>query len=323
MISSIDPRDLATGLAERGLGLLLVLVVVFLSFRAIRPLAHRLMVRLLSASMSDPDDDGLTAAEVRKRVATVEGLFSTILRFTVVLIAALVVLTWFNLLPVIAGLGVLAAALTLAGQSIVLDYLMGVLIVLEGPYYKGDVVRIGAVEGEVEEVGLRRTTLRDASGTVHTVSNGEVRVASNLTRIYARMIVEVTVAFATDLDRAATIVNEAGRGMKADPEWADRLLETPALLRVDALSDLGATLRISGKVRAADRWAAPGELRKRIVAAFQANGIEIPARGRVMFTRETASPGAGPDPTGGAEPGDAPGDAAGDPPGGASAAGSA
>jgi len=319
MISSIDPRDLATGLAERGLGVVLVLLVVFLSFRAIRPLAHRLMVRLLSGTMSDPDDDGLAAAEVRKRVATVEGLFSTILRFTVVLVAALVVLTWFNLLPVIAGLGVLAAALTLAGQSIVLDYLMGVLIVLEGPFYKGDVVRIGAVEGEVEEVGLRRTTLRDASGTVHSVSNGEVRVASNLTRIYARMIVEVTVAFATDLDRAATIVNDAGRGMKADPEWSDRLLETPSLLRVDALSDLGATLRISGKVRAADRWAAPGELRKRIVAAFQANGIEIPARGRVMFTRETASSGAGPDPTGG----DAPGDAPGDPPDGASADGSA
>jgi small-conductance mechanosensitive channel len=313
MISSIDPRDLATGLAERGLGLVLVLLVVFLSFRAIRPLAHRLMVRLLSASMSDPDDDGLAAAEVRKRVATVEGLFSTILRFTVVLIAALVVLTWFNLLPVIAGLGVLAAALTLAGQSIVLDYLMGVLIVLEGPYYKGDVVRIGTVEGEVEEVGLRRTTLRDASGTVHSVSNGEVRVASNLTRIYARMIVEVTVAFATDLDRASTVVNEAGRAMKADPEWADRLLETPALLRVDALSDLGATLRITGKVRAADRWAAPGELRKRILAAFQVNGIEIPARGRVMFTRETASPGQGPDPTVGETPVDTSGDPPGDP----------
>lgn len=301
MIQTIDLRDLAIGFAERGLGLLLVLLVVFLAFRAIRPLAHRLMVRLLSRTMSDADDDGLAADEVRKRVATIEGLLSALLRFMVVLVAALVVLTWFNLLPVIAGLGVLAAALTLAGQSIVLDYLMGVLIVLEGPYYKGDVVHIGAVEGEVEEVGLRRTTLRDASGTVHSVSNGEVRIASNLTRIYARMIVEVTVAFATDLDRAAMIVNETGRGMKADPAWADRLLETPALLRVDALSDLGVTLRISGKVRAADRWAAPGELRKRIVAAFQANGIEIPARGRAQFPRETARTDAGADT--GTEPG--------------------
>jgi small conductance mechanosensitive channel len=306
VIQTIDPRDLAVGFAERGLGLLLVLLVVFLAFRAIRPLAHRLMIRLLSRTMSDADDDGLAADEVRKRVATIEGLVSAVLRFTVVLVAALIVLTWFNLLPVIAGLGVLAAALTLAGQSIVLDYLMGVLIVLEGPYYKGDVVRIGAVEGEVEEVRLRRTTLRDASGTVHSVSNGEVRIASNLTRIYARMIVEVTVAFATDLDRAATIVNETGRGMKADPEWADRLLETPALLRVDALSDLGATLRISGKVRAADRWAAPGELRKRVVAAFQANGIEIPARGRVQFTGEAArtDAGAGAESAGGGGSGD-------------------
>jgi small conductance mechanosensitive channel len=308
VIQTIDPRDLAIGFAERGLGLLLVFLVVLLAFRAIPPLAHRSIVRLLSRTISGADDDGLAADEVRKRVATIEELLSAVLRFTVVLVAALVVLTWFNLLPVIAGLGVLAAALTLAGQSIVLDYLMGVLIVLEGPYYKGDVVRIGAVEGEVEEVRLRRTTLRDASGTVHSVSNGEVRVASNLTRIYARMIVEVTVAFATDLDRAARIVNEAGHGMKADPEWADRLLETPALLRVDALSDLGATLRISGKVRAADRWSAPGELRKRIVAAFQANGIEIPARGRVMFTREAVGLGAGAQSGGGDVSGDLSGD---------------
>jgi small-conductance mechanosensitive channel len=303
VIQTVDPRDLALGVAERGLGVLVLLLVVLIAFRAIRPLAHGLMVRLLSRTISGADDDGLAAAEVRKRVTTVEELLSAILRFTVVLVAALVVLTWFNLLPVIAGLGVLAAALTIAGQSIVLDYLMGVLIVLEGPYYKGDVVRIGAVEGEVEEIGLRRTTLRDASGTVHSVSNGEVRVASNLTRIYARMIVEVTVAFATDLDRAARIVNEAGRAMRDDPEWADRLLETPALLRVDALSDLGATLRISGKVRASDRWAAPGELRKRIVAAFQANGIEISARGRVMFTRESVGTDAGADSGTGADSG--------------------
>ena len=229
--------------------------------------------------------------EAAKRAATLEDLVSTMLRLTVILVTVLVLLTWFNLLPVIAGLGVLAAAITLAGQSIVLDYLMGFLIVVEGPYNKGDWIQVGGVEGEVEEIGLRRTTLRDTTGTVHSVSNGMIRVSSNLTRIYARMQVDMTVAFGTDLDAVTRIVNEVGAEMAADPEWKDRLLETPTLTRVPALGDLGITVRVAGKVRPTDRWTAPSELRKRLIAAFQANGIEIPVRAQAQLGTP-AGPGA-------------------------------
>jgi small conductance mechanosensitive channel len=180
---------------------------------------------------------------------------------------------------------------------------MGILIVLEGPYYKGDWVQIGGVEGQVEEIGLRRTTLRDASGTVHSVSNGQIRVASNLTRVYARMQVDMTVAFGTDLDTVSRIIDQVGQEMADDPGWQDRLLETPTLTRVPAIGDLGVTLRVTGKVRAADRWAAPSELRRRLLAAFQANGISIPARGIVVDREPVGGSGGGrapdPDPGGG------------------------
>ena len=305
-----DTGPLVAWLQEQGLQLLVLVVIAFIAFRASRPLVHRLIARLIERGSRGSEVAELTADETRKRVATIEDLLSTVLKLAVVLVATLVLLTIFDLLPVVAGLGIVLAALALAGQSIVLDYLMGILIVLEGPYSKGDVVQIGAVEGEVEEVGLRRTILRDASGTVHSVSNGEIRIASNLTRIYARMVVDVTVAFATDLERATAIVNEVGVLMAADPEWAGRLLETPRLLRVDALGDLGATLRITGKVRAADRWAAPGELRRRLLAAFQANGIEISARHRVVLTREASgAPGADTGGSGSDTSGSADGDA--------------
>jgi small conductance mechanosensitive channel len=294
-------------LERHGLATLVLVIAALIVFGAVRPVVHRALVRILhhrSAALDAPD---LAADEIAKRVATIEDLTSTVLRVAVVLVTLLVLLTWFELLPVIAGLGVLLAALTLAGQSIVLDYLMGALIVLEGPYYKGDWVQIGGVEGEVEVIGLRRTILRDASGTVHSVSNGQVRVASNLTRVFARMQVDVTVAFGTDLDAATRLVDDVGRAMIADPDWHDRLLETPTLTRVTGLGDLGATLRVAGKVRAADRWAAPSELRKRLLAAFQANGIELPVRGRVIDERGASTTATADAPASAADPASEPG----------------
>jgi small-conductance mechanosensitive channel len=289
---------------KHGLGVLGLLILAFIVFRITRPIVHRTLVRFLQRRGPQTGDAEPSAEEVAKRVTTLEDLFSTALRFTVILTTILVLLTWFDLIPVIAGLGVLLAALTLAGQSIVLDYLMGVLIVFEGPYYKGDWVQIGGVEGEVEEIGLRRTSLRDSSGTVHSVSNGQVRVASNLTRVYARMQIDVTVAFGTDLELVTRVVNEVGQAMADDPAWSARLLEVPTLFRVPALSDLGVTIRVAGKVRAADRWAAPSELRQRILAAFQVNGIEIPVRGRMVLERDRAQTTADADATLGDSPHD-------------------
>lgn len=302
-----DLSGLTAFLQERGLPLLIILILTLIAFRAMRPLAHRLISRLLldraarqaTAADADPEVAQLMAEESLKRVTTLEDLVATILKVTVLIVASLVILTMFDLLPVIAGLGLVLVAITLAGQSIVLDYLMGILIVLEGPYYKGDWVQIAGVEGEVEEVGMRRTVIRDSTGTVHSVSNGETRIASNLTRIFARMLVDVTVAYGTDIDRATAIVNEVGAAMLADPAWSARLLEAPFLLRVDALGELGMTLRVAGRVRASDRFVAPGELRKRLLAAFQANGIEIAVRGRMVLTQEpaaaAAAASAGPD----------------------------
>jgi small-conductance mechanosensitive channel len=263
-----DSGQIAAWLQRHGIPTLVLLVVAVVVLRAARPLVHRALLGALRRRRLATDEAEPTADEVAKRIATIEDLVASALRFAVIVATVLVLLTWVDLLPVIAGFGVMLAALTLAGQSIVLDYLMGILIVLEGPYYKGDWVQIGGVEGEVEEIGLRRTTLRDATGTVHSVSNGLVRVASNLTRVYARMQVDLTVPFETDLELATRVANDVGRAMADDPDWNSRLLEPPTLTRVPGVSELGPTIRVGGKVRAADRWTAPSELRKRLLAAF-------------------------------------------------------
>jgi moderate conductance mechanosensitive channel len=299
-----DSGQIADWLQRHGIPTLVLLVVAVIVLRAARPMVHRALLGMLRRRRPTTRETEPTADELAKRVATIEDLVASALRFAVIVATLLVLLTWVDLLPVIAGFGVILAAMTLAGQSIVLDYLMGVLIVLEGPYYKGDWVQIGGAEGEVEEIGLRRTTLRDASGTVHSVSNGLIRVASNLTRVFARMQVDLTVPFGSDLDEAIRVANEVGRVMAADPDWSGRLLEPPTLTRVPGVSELGPTIRIAGKVRASDRWAAPSELRQRLLAAFQAKGIVLPAGGGVG-----GEPGPGGPPTAGEQsPSDETGD---------------
>jgi small conductance mechanosensitive channel len=153
---------------------------------------------------------------------------------------------------------------------------MGILILLEGQYFKGDWISVSGVEGEVEEVGLRRTVVRDASGTVHSISNREVRISSNLTRGHAVIRVEVLVPRGADVDRAIDVVDRVGREMAADPEWADRLVEPPHYTSVASITESGATLRVSGRVQPADRWKAAGELRRRIVGALTSEGIDTP-----------------------------------------------
>ena len=145
---------------------------------------------------------------------------------------------------------------------------------------------VAGVTGTVEDFSLRTTTIRDLDGVVHTVPNGEIKVASNRTRVWARINQDVTVAYGTDIEKATTVVNEVGVEMAADPAWRRRVLEAPRVERVEALGEYGITLKVLGMVRATEQPAASGELRRRLLVAFAANGIEIPRPQRVVLAPE-------------------------------------
>ena len=259
---------------SNGLAIAFWTVVLFLVFRFARPLIHRLLVGLFRAQEVTLGSEDAQRAELDKRVKTLEDLLSKALRIGVIVAAILVVFSVFDLWPILAGLGIVAAALTLAGQEIILDYLMGFLILLEGQYYVGDVVNIGGVEGTVEEVGFRRTTLRDTSGTVHSISNGLIRNSANLTRTYASAVLEIQGVRDADVDRAIAVMAQVGVDLAADPDWSARFLAPPGQPLAFAFTDLGATLRMSCRVVPEDRWRVAAELRKRTAAAFSEAGIE-------------------------------------------------
>jgi small-conductance mechanosensitive channel len=269
-----------------GLGTaVIVLVVALIALRAASIFVHGLVKALLDRETTEGTAQELSAVEVQKRMDTLEALGSSVLRLFIIVIAAITILGAFRveIAPAIAGLGVIGLALGIGAQSLVKDYLNGALILVENQYSRGDVVKIADVSGTVEDFNLRRTTLRDLDGIVHTVPNSAIVVASNFTRTWARVNLDVTVAYGTDLERATEVVDQVGRELAEDPIWHRRVLEPPRVERVEALGEYGVTLKILGSVRAPDRWAASGELRKRLLGAFAANGIEIPRPQRVVL----------------------------------------
>jgi moderate conductance mechanosensitive channel len=280
------------------LPILVVIVVALISIRVAAFLIHRLVKAILDREATEGTAQELSAVELRKRMETVETLGTQFVAIFVILTAGITILgiIGFNIGPAIAGLGIVGIAVGFGAQSLVKDYFNGALILLENQFSKGDVVRIAGVSGTVEDFSLRRTTLRDIEGIVHTVPNGQIIVTSNMTRTWGRINQDVTIAYGTDIDRAIGIVDEVGRQLAAEPVWRRRVLEPPRVERVEALGEYGVTLKILGNVRAADRWSAAGELRKRLLEAFAANGIELPRPARVVLAAEApnAAPAAGP-----------------------------
>ena len=286
MPAMLELPDLPASLSTT-LRVAVILAAALAAFLLVRA-GIRVGVRhLLDRSSTESGSDALPPAELERRVTTIGRLLVRVAGGLLILIAGLMVLQLFgiDIGPAVAGLGVVGIAVGLGAQTLVRDWLAGIFIVLENQFSQGDVVRIAGVDGVVEDFSLRRTTLRDLDGTVHTVPNGQITVASNMTRLWARVNLDIGVAYDTDIDAATAIINAVGEELHVDPEWQGRLLEAPTVVRVDALADSAVTLKVLGQVRAAEQWAVGGELRKRILAAFGRAGIQIPYPHRVVVSR--------------------------------------
>ena len=269
-----------------GVHVLIIAVVAYLAFRISKVLVHGILQALMDREASEGTAQELSAVEVKKRMDTLDGLGSAVIQFFVVVIAGIMILgaLGLDIGPAVAGLGVVGIAVGFGAQSLVRDYLNGALILIENQFSKGDVISVAGVSGTVEDFSLRRTTLRDLDGIVHTVPNGEIKVASNRTRTWARINQDVTVAFGTDIDAAIRVVEELGKQMAADPVWRRRILEPPRVERVERIEERGITLKILGTVRASEQWAAGGEFRKLLLQAFARNGIQLPRPPQVFVS---------------------------------------
>jgi small conductance mechanosensitive channel len=206
-------------------------------------------------------------------------------------LASFIVLSEFgvNVGPLIASAGVVGVALGFGAQTLVRDFLSGMFMLIEDQYGVGDVIDVGEANGVVEEIRLRTTRLRDVNGTVWFVPNGEIKRVANKSQQWARAVLDVDVAYDTDLARAAAVIKEV-----ADSVWQDELeiatvLEEPEIWGVERFGADAISIRLVVKVEPGEQWAVSREIRKRLKVAFDEAGIEIPFPQRTVWMREVPS----------------------------------
>jgi small conductance mechanosensitive channel len=289
------PDRLLGVIANPILPILVIIAIAGVLMRLIDQAVRRIVAALFEREVNEGTSRDLSASEVAKRVDTLDGLVTRTIHVFILLIALVMILgeLSFDIGPAVAGLGIVGIAVGFGAQSLVRDFFNGALILIENQFSLGDVITVAGITGVVEDFSLRRTTLRDLSGVVHTVPNGEIAVTSNQTRSWSRVNENIQVAYDTDMDRAIEVVNEVGRSLAQDPIWKDRVLEPPSVLRVNSLDESGVTLKVIGSVRASEQWAVAGELRRRLLTAFAGAGIEIPFPHRVVISRDGGAPAAG------------------------------
>lgn len=267
--------------------IVLIVIAALAGFLALRTVVNIGVRHIMDRHTAEAGDSSVPLPDLDRRVTTLGVLIVKVGGGIIVVIAVLMLLevVGIDIGPALAGLGIAGIAVGFGAQTLVRDLLAGIFIVFENQYNQGDVVRIADVDGTVEEFTLRRTVLRDLDGTVHNVPNGAIVVASNMTRLWARVNLDISVTYDTDVERASAIIDRIGEELLADETWGPRLLEAPSVVRVAGLGDSAVALKVLGRVQAAQQWAVTGELRKRILAEFSRNGIEIAVRRRVVVHR--------------------------------------
>ena len=279
--------------------LLVATIVLRVVGRALRRVVERakeprvrLPVGFLSSAATE---DGEDAEEARVRQARreqrAEALGTLAISVVRVLIWGFAILTALgtvgvNLAPLIAGAGVLGVAIGFGAQDIVKDFLSGVIMLVEDQFGVGDVIDAGAATGVVEEVSLRTTRIRDVNGTVWHVPNGSISRVGNLTQGWSRMIVDVDVAYETDVDQAIEFLTEVLRRFEEREDVQERLLGEPMeVWGVNDLGDSSVAIRVVARTVPGQQWALGRLFRQVVKRELDAAGIEIPYPQRTVWHR--------------------------------------
>jgi small-conductance mechanosensitive channel len=266
--------------------MLVILVIAFVLVRLVGFFVKR-MRRLADRQTADPQ----RASEIRTLAAILRATAYAIIGF-IVLLHVLSVLG-INLTPLIASAGVVGVGIGLGAQSLFKDMLNGIFILIENQYNVGDTVKIASLTGTVEDLTLRITKLRDGDGTLNFVPNSQIATVSNLSRDFTVASLAVTVDASADPDKVLRVLRATALAVRNDPAYKNVALADPDIPGVDAITGRVVTYPVNIRVRINQKDAILRELRRRVLQAFEQNGVPLgtdPANILVMHHADPTAP---------------------------------
>lgn len=219
-----------------------------------------------------------TSARMRLRVSTFSGVTKSITTMICMGLGILITLTsvGINVVPLLAGAGLIGVVISLASQNLIKDAVNGFLIILEDQYALGDVIIVGNVDGLVEKLNLRMTQVRDGEGRLITIPNSEIKVVANLSSRWSRADLTIPVPYQSDIDEVLKLIENVAVTMNQESEWKRQIIEKPSILGIDNFGDRGMMIRVWIKTQPLKQWDVAREYRRRLKIAFDQAGINIP-----------------------------------------------
>lgn len=264
--------------------LLLILLVAAVVMR----LANLLLKRLRPVVLGRLKRGGAVEdGELDKRLDTLFGILKSVIKVILWLILVMLILRQLGIdvAPIIAGAGILGLAVGFGAQELVRDFISGFFLLLENQVRAGDVAVVNGTGGLVESVGLRTIVLRDLSGTVHVIQNGKINSMSNMTKEWSAIVFDIGVAYDSDIDQVMKVMREVDEQLRGDEAFSQLILEPMEVFGVDAFGANEIVVKGRIKTRPIQQWAVGREYRRRLKAAFDREGIEIPFPQRTLHFR--------------------------------------
>lgn len=216
--------------------------------------------------------------EYRKRLETLHAVSRITAKIALTILAGVLVLDQLGVAvgPLLTAAGIVGVAVGFGAQQLVQDVITGFFLLLDDQIRVGDVVEIAGKSGLVEHINLRLTILRDLSGNVHYIRNGQISTVTNMTKDYSYFLLDMGVAYREDTDQVAEVIRETAEELRNDEIFGPLILEPVEILGVDRFEDSAVIVRARLKTVPIEQWKVGRELNRRLKKRFDELGIEIP-----------------------------------------------
>jgi small conductance mechanosensitive channel len=258
---------------QNHIGPLLRVVLILILWGIALRVAQQGIPRLREALVARQNDN-----ESGQRIRTLSRVVRYSLNVLITIVAVLLMLGEFGIsvAPLLGAAGVAGIAIGFGAQNLVKDYFTGFFLLLEDQVRIGDVVEAGGKGGLVEELTLRYLKLRDYSGNVHFVPNGNITTVTNMSMGFAYAVIDASIAYGEDIDQAIAVMRRTGEEISLDPAYANKFLEPLEIAGVENWADSAVVIRCRFKVAPLAQWDVRREYLRRLKNAFDKEGIEIP-----------------------------------------------